>query len=290
MHGLCSFVLGCGVAGELDMVGGTRQRGLSLPDVQTIAEGDADLETQTEQLIKRLKEADEVHQPDPKVNRVQENKQIFEHCESQDSFNTTTAQAVAAAQAAEEGSHFPEKPINFIFEDISRFLGDAEMAHVDFDFKAQDYSVFRLQDYSWEEHGCALVSELLPGTGELLDEEFNSILNLTDYSLFNTRQEANEQVDTWPFRQAIWYYVLRLAGMSHDDYNYHEVNIYLNKRIKQYIKKVACYPETIVPSDFRRMGFTFRPDEKCQINLLAAEARKLAELLYTLHAVMQYTR
>ena len=196
-----------------------------------------------------------------------------------------------------------ERPLNFVFEDMSRFLGPAEeeIRHVDFNFKATDYSVFRLQDYSWEEHGCALVSKFLPETGELLDEEFNAILNLTDYSLFNTTRgggggsgsgsggdggdDDSEQVDTWPFRQAIWYYVLRLAGMSHDDYNYHEVNIYLNKRIKQYIKKVACYPEEILPSDFHRMGFQFRADEKIQINLLAAEARKCAELLYALHAL-----
>lgn len=70
--------------------------------------------------------------------------------------------------------------------------------------------------------------------------------------------------------------------MSHDDYNYHEVNIYLNKRIKQYIKKVACTPESIAASDFHKMGFNFRPDEKVQINLLAAEARKCAELLYAI--------
>jgi Tfp pilus assembly PilM family ATPase len=87
--------------------------------------------------------------------------------------------------------------------------------------------------------------------------------------------------------------------MSHDDYDYHnvrlslliswvQVNIYLNRRIKQYIKKVACFPEHIVPSDFHKMGFTFRPDEKVQINLLASEARKCSSLLHALHAVMKY--
>ena len=63
------------------------------------------------------------------------------------------------------------------------------------------------------------------------------------------------------------------------------MNIYLNKRIKQYIKKVACYPENVVSEDFNKMGFTFRPDEKVQINLLAAEARKCAELLYAIKCV-----
>lgn len=175
-----------------------------------------------------------------------------------------------------------EPPTNLIYEDLTRFLGppQTELHHVDFLFSSSaPYSVFRLGDYSWEEHGCALVSRFLPETGELLDEEFSAILNLTDYSLFNTRG-GGEQVDTWPFRQAIWYvsgvachvvssdnifaasslssryYVLRLAGMSHDDYNYHEVNIYLNKRIKQYIKKVACYPEDITAGDFHRMVCT----------------------------------
>lgn len=127
-----------------------------------------------------------------------------------------------------------EKPIHLVFEDLSRYLGSSELRHVDFNFKATAYSVFRLQDYSWEEHGCALVSEYLPGIGELLDEEFSATLNLTDYSLFNTRQVTNELVDTWPFRQAIWYYVLRLAGMSHDDYNYHEVRCIL------YISMCVC--------------------------------------------------
>lgn len=64
------------------------------------------------------------------------------------------------------------------------------------------------------------------------------------------------------------------------------MNIYLNKRIKQYIKKVACYPEAIQANDFHHVGFNFRNDEKCHINILAAEARKCAELLYALHALM----
>ena len=63
----------------------------------------------------------------------------------------------------------------------------------------------------------------MPEVGDLLDEEFSAILNLTDYSLFKSSESLTESVDTWPFRQSIWYYVLRLSGMSHDDYNYHEV-------------------------------------------------------------------
>lgn len=73
--------------------------------------------------------------------------------------------------------------INTQYEDLERFTsGSGEIKHVDFDFKSNEYTIFRLQDYNWEEHGCSLVSKYLPETGELLDEEFSEILNLTDYS------------------------------------------------------------------------------------------------------------
>lgn len=75
-----------------------------------------------------------------------------------------------------------EQSLNAQFEDLERFLGKSRVKHVDFDFKSPEYTIFRLQDYNWEEHGCSLISKFLPETGELLDEEFNEILNLTDYS------------------------------------------------------------------------------------------------------------
>lgn len=203
-------------------------------------------------------------------------------------FNIVAFNGNADLETANNSAAFLEESFRGFARTSNRNLdiyrSEDKVYRVDFDVKSTEYSIFRLQDYSWEEHGVSLISKYLNETAELLDDEFNTIQDLTDYSLFNTKDE-NESVDTWPFRQAIWYYVLRLHGMSHDDYNYHEVNIYLNKRIKQYIKKVVCYPETVYPADFINMGFTFRPDEKVQINLLATEARKCAEILYALHAL-----
>lgn len=303
-HSLSSFVMGCGVAQEIDMPGGTEaemenileslQSEPSSPDV------DEELLNHSAQLVFRLKglEVD--------VDGADQ-QEVFANCEEQETFRPESDHASSihssrhsrddnlggdVSAMSSNSALADETPINYIFEDLSRFLSDSELSHVDFDYKSQQYSIFRLQDYNWEEHACPSISKYLPETGDFIDREFNAILNLTDNSIFNSRQQAEspENVDTWPFRQAIWYYVLRLAGLSHDDYNYHEVNIYLNKRIKQYIKKVACYPEQIVPSDFHRMGFTFRPDEKCQINLLASEARKCSELVYALCALQKCER
>lgn len=60
-------------------------------------------------------------------------------------------------------------------------------------------------------------------------------------------------VDTLPFRQAIWYYTLQIKGMKHDDFNYQKVNECLNVNFKRYIKNVACYPQSIKAHDFQSM-------------------------------------
>jgi hypothetical protein len=48
-----------------------------------------------------------------------------------------------------------------------------------------------------------------------------------------------ENVDTGPFRRAVWQYVQRIKGILHDDYNYQDINRYLNKFNKAFIKKIV---------------------------------------------------
>ena len=74
-------------------------------------------------------------------------------------------------------------------------------------------------------------------------------------------------VSTSSLRRAIWYYVLRLYGICHDDYEYKEVNIYLNRSIKAFVKKTVCYPELISRSDFVHFSPLLQASEKCHIGL-----------------------
>ncbi|CAI2173427.1 6145_t:CDS:2 [Funneliformis geosporum] len=62
---------------------------------------------------------------------------------------------------------------------------------------------------------------------------------------------------------------------------------YCNK-FKTYLKKVCCKPEDIEYSDWKNVGFQLRAEEKCHVNLIAAEARKQAELIYGLSCVMKW--
>ena len=84
--------------------------------------------------------------------------------------------------------------------------------------------------------------------------------------------------------------MLRVAGMLHDDYNYQQVNAFLNRSIKSYIKKVVCSPQVICQSDFTDVGISLRDEEKVHVNLLAVEAKKQASLVYCLYAITEAMR
>ncbi|GES88938.1 sestrin-1 isoform X2 [Rhizophagus clarus] len=173
-------------------------------------------------------------------------------------------------------------------EDFSRFLdSNVEIHYADFSVSSSEYSVFKLQDYCWEDHGVIMVNNYLPDTGEVLDQEFTEIRDFTDYSLFHSYKS---DLDTTPLRQAIWYYVQRLFGLCKDDYEYRDINTFLNKRIKAFLKKVCCTPEEVRYSDWRGVGFRLREEEKCHVNLIAVEARKQAELVYGLSCVMRWEK
>jgi hypothetical protein len=81
-----------------------------------------------------------------------------------------------------------------------------------------------------------------------------------------------------------------LYGIIHDDFQYSNVNQLLNKNIKTYIKKVACYPQKVDIKEFADMGFQLSPKEKVHINFLVTEARKQSSMLYGLRVIAQYIK
>ena len=63
---------------------------------------------------------------------------------------------------------------------IARYLTDASFCYYDFANREEsDISTFRVQDYSWEEHGFSLINRLYPDMGQMLDDKFSCAFNLT---------------------------------------------------------------------------------------------------------------
>jgi len=161
------------------------------------------------------------------------------------------------------------------------YAGRTLQRYVDFNIKTE--KLHRRQDYDWRVQGYGLMSRYYPDFAPLLNNEFEVIYNLTYHSLSST---AN--VDTGPFRRAVWYYVHRLYGIENDDYNYACINKYLNKPIKRFIKKCACFPQDVTKSDYDVFGYDFTDDEKCHVALLVVEARRQASIVFGLKALGKY--
>ncbi|PRP84687.1 sestrin-like protein [Planoprotostelium fungivorum] len=174
------------------------------------------------------------------------------------------------AESAED-SHATSKRRYMSDSHINKFIGrNHTMQHEDFDCKAK--KIFRVQDYGWKEDGFELARRFLPGAATLLDEEFDHIYTLTYHEF-----DQNTNVDTFPFRQAIWQYVQRVQGIFHDDYDYQQT--------KGFVKRLVCYTEEIVKSDYKNLGLK-RHSEKVHAIVLAVASSKQSELLYGLHAVV----
>ncbi|KAG0297963.1 Sestrin-1 [Dissophora globulifera] len=213
-----------------------------------------------------------------------------------------------------------EKRFRPVQEDMSRFLDmGCQVEPALFDCRSSRYKVFRVDEFRWEDDASALLSKYLPELSESLEDEYAETLNFTDLSFFDANADKYEGgVDTFAFREAIWFYTLRLCGLFHQEYNYRNLSRFLNTSLAGYIRK-ACHGITMIESpgsqdgvectqaqaqtqyclsdlnkidknDFDNMGFELRPEERCHINIIVMEACKQAKLMYALRAVDRYER
>ncbi|KAI1296181.1 Sestrin-1 [Mortierella claussenii] len=210
-----------------------------------------------------------------------------------------------------------DKKIRPVQEDMSRFLDmGCQVEPALFDCRSSRYKVFKVDEFRWEDDASALLSKCLPELSEALEDEYAETLNFTDLSFFDENEDRHEGgVDTFAFRQAIWFYTLRLCGLLHQEYNYRNLSKFLNITLAAYIRK-ACHGISMVEvpaslegsdvsaplqyclsdlnkidkNDFDNMGFELRPEERCHINIIVMEACKQAKLMYALRAVDRWER
>jgi sestrin len=219
---LAGLVFGCGVAAEVD---------LALPDVEPVDHGyfttgdyaasprsrrstasvGVNPMHETVKILQALKEASPSPEPEPPLHTK---RIVFENAGSEDPLGSDDEDEDEVASGSTGGSTIRSTRAG----KLSRFLGPYRRTHTDFDVHAKDYGVFRVQDYSWKEHGYALVSRFYEDAAPLLDDQFDHIYYMTYHTI-----SSHTDVDTAPFRESIWYYVHRIQGLLHEDYDYRNV-------------------------------------------------------------------
>lgn len=81
-----------------------------------------------------------------------------------------------------------KQSMNAVHEDLTRFIDPKERIHKrnEEEEEIMDTSEYYVNevmsgDYGWEDFGCDLVNQFLPGLGDELDDEFNEALSITDW-------------------------------------------------------------------------------------------------------------
>lgn len=281
VHSLASLTLGCGITMELDL--------LSLSAIA----GDATSESSSEALSR-----------DDETQRCETDAIYRMLSERPTSCDATDAAAAAAGRDAEFDRTQMEAaslqlqvlPSSQVSDSGRYCTSEGPLGHVDFrqpgDSKTQKKGdakgdkadeVLHLQDFGWKTHGTAILDATNAQLCQMVDSHFDLVYSMTNNSL------NGREVDTLPFRRAVWYYVLSIKGCKRDDYDYAEVNRLLNIDLKRFIKKVSCTPEMITKADgWVTIGASFAASEKLHINLLATEARRQCELLHAFNAVNRF--
>ncbi|XP_077976964.1 sestrin-1-like isoform X2 [Glandiceps talaboti] len=279
-HAICSFAYGCGVNPEVDSDGGFTMRP---PSVNETAEAkDTNCQNSAETNHEHL----ELDSPEGGVEELVQKMKRLEESEAEE---PTQEEMVKRFERIEKQSvellPQSEEQVNHLKADLSKYIEDADFTYQDFAKRGSMSTIptFRVQDYSWEDHGFSLVNRLYSDIGSLLDDKFRVAQDLT----YNT-MGMQTNVDTSSLRRGIWNYIHCMFGIRHDDYDYGEVNQLLERSLKAYIKTATCFPERTTKKHFDGFWRGFKHSEKVHVNVMILEARMQAELLYALKAVMKY--
>ncbi|XP_036949173.1 sestrin-2 isoform X1 [Acanthopagrus latus] len=272
-HSLSSFVWGCGLNPEPDHIGGYTFQPPSPSHLHRSPHSPAH-EDSRQELVDGAMEVEVLMKRMVELQQQQEE----EECTQEEMVTRFERERSESIPTAVVRGAPPEL--------VLRLVEDPEFRYEDFAPRGEQAPpTMRAQDYSWEDHGFSLVNRLLPDMGQLLDEKFQIVSNLTYH-----RMAMHEGVDTHTLRKALWNYIHCLYGIRYDDYDYGSVNVLLERSLKVFVKTMACHPEQTTARIYHTFWRHFRHSEKVHANLIVMEARLQAALLYTLRAITHYMR
>ena len=153
--------------------------------------------------------------------------------------------------------------------------------------------LFSFSSFTFHEHACmALNRYYQPAFSSLLLSEMEHIASMTTHHI--GRWDENEpstsapSIDTSPFRRAMWLFVHRYFGLFHEDFSYRTMGKLLSAPLQAFMLRV-CEGRGMEAEEWALPGFELTESEKVHVALIVMEARRQAELIYAMHAVVQLT-
>lgn len=142
------------------------------------------------------------------------------------------------------------------------------------DFTKGQTTFHILNDFNWEDHAFSTLQKYDQATAFCLNK-------LSDFAFeMSNGRYGDEQVEsTYPLRNAIVKYCLRIHGLIDKYFVYENINTYLNREFKAFAKMIMCSPRSVKYEHFASMTI-LSPEDRCHLCILVMEAKKRVELLY----------
>ncbi|KAM3720899.1 Sestrin-3 [Dirofilaria immitis] len=277
-HVLCSFVLGNGIAHLNGYTGSYKM----MDDKKSDSSSEIELLLEGMDQLKKAKLNIGLEQPGER-----EMQKYF--LEAQNVCENVTSTISERKETSLSTDKLPnncvEKESMKNCDDISSiYTFNSRLDYVDFAKRAHAgfARTHKIHEFSWEDQGYSCVDELYNEMADILDKKIALVQNLS-YSTMGNYSD----VDTSKYRNAIWMYIQSLYGIRHDDYNYAEVNIMLNRKMKTFIKIACCHPHQMTDSLRQSIMIDFKSSEKIHVLMIVTEARLQAELIYFFRALVK---
>eukprot|EP00397_Hematodinium_sp_SG-2012_P022843 GEMP01023697.1.p1 GENE.GEMP01023697.1~~GEMP01023697.1.p1 ORF type:complete len:568 (+),score=75.03 GEMP01023697.1:110-1813(+) len=166
----------------------------------------------------------------------------------------------------------------------STFSRDAEtLKNIYYDFGNHGRSP--VSQFSWADHAYSILASFNPEIADCINDEVLYVAGYSDSCLAGMKVAS-----TMPVRMAMQIYILRLYGLTRDDYCYSSLNKFLTLMNKVFLKKLACFPERITRQDYVRIRKFdgFGCSDMVQYCFAGFQSRRTVELQYLLHALSVY--
>ena len=145
--------------------------------------------------------------------------------------------------------------------------------------------LFSSSSFTFQEHACmGLNRYYATDFASLLLCEMEHITSMTTHHI-GKWTSTSLTLDTSPFRRALHLFVQRYFGIYRDDFAYRNISILLSQPLQLFITR-TCEGNAMNSDEWELPGFELTEAEKVHIALITMEARRQAELLYALQAVV----
>ena len=147
--------------------------------------------------------------------------------------------------------------------------------------------MFSFSSFTFHEHAAmGLTRYYSPTFSSLLLQEMSHLSVMTTHHIGRWEEGVGGMsLDTTPFRRAIQVFVERYMGVYRDDFNYKNIGKLLSQPLQQFIVRV-CEGVGMTTEEWSLVGFELTEAEKVHIALIVMEARRQAELLYAMQALV----